>query len=107
MIRALLRGLGYLGLALGFIAFVDDGARYIANSEWSFLTIGSALDAVMPRAYAGWQTAAKLKLPGLLGDPVLTRTLATPFFVAATVIGVLLLFLGRKPKPMIGYSNRD
>ena len=40
MIRALLRGLGYLGLALGFIAFVDDGARYVANNEWSFLPIG-------------------------------------------------------------------
>ena len=55
MIRAFLRGLGYLGLALGFIAFVDDGARYVANNEWSFLAIGSAIDAVLPRAYAGWE----------------------------------------------------
>ncbi|MBV9517153.1 MAG: hypothetical protein JO068_03450 [Hyphomicrobiales bacterium] len=107
MIRAILRGLGYLGLALGFIAFVDGGARYIANNVWSFLTIDTALDAILPRAYAGWETAAKLKLPGFLGDPVLTRALATPFFVVATVIGVLLLLLGRKRKPMIGYSNRD
>jgi hypothetical protein len=107
MIRALLRGLGYLGLALGFIAFVDDGARYIANNEWSFLAIGAAVDAVLPRAYAGWEAAAKLKLPGFLWDPVLTRALALPFFVVAAVIGVLLLLLGRKRKPPIGYSNRD
>ncbi|MBV8769097.1 MAG: hypothetical protein JO094_09415 [Hyphomicrobiales bacterium] len=107
MIRALLRGLGYLGFAFGFIAFVDDGARYIANNEWSFLTLGTALDTVMPRAYAGWQTAAKLKLPGFLADTVLTRTLETPFFVVAAVLGVLLLLLGRKPKPLIGYSSRD
>jgi hypothetical protein len=107
MIRALLRGLGYLGLALAFIAFVDDGARYIANNEWSFLTIGQAIDAVLPRAYAGWEAAAELKLPGLLWDPVLTRALALPFFLWAAVIGVLLLLLGRKRKPLIGYSNRD
>jgi hypothetical protein len=107
MIRAFLRGLGYLGLALGFIAFVDDGARYIANNEWSFLTIGSAIHAVLPRAYAGWEQAAKAKLPGFLWDPVLTRALALPFFVVAAVIGVLLLLLARKRKRLIGYSNRD
>ncbi|MBV9738793.1 MAG: hypothetical protein JOZ30_04085 [Hyphomicrobiales bacterium] len=110
MIRALLRmlrGLGYLILALGFIAFVVDGSRYIANNEWSFLTLGAAVDAVLPRAYAGWETAAKLRLPTFLWDPVLTRALALPFFVVAAVIGVLLLVLGRKRKPPIGYSNRD
>ena len=107
MLRALIRCLGYLALSAGFIAFVVDGARYIANNEWSFLSIGSAIDTVLPRAYAGWESAAKLKLPGFLWDPVLTRALALPFFVAAAVMGVLLLLLGRKPKPLIGYSNRD
>jgi hypothetical protein len=107
MFRALLRGIGYLGLALGFITFVVDGARYLANNEWSFLPFGTALDAVLPRAYAGWEKSAKLRLPDLLWDPLMTRALATPFFVVATVIGVLFLLLGRKPKPPIGYSNRD
>ena len=107
MIRALIRCIGYIALSAGFIAFVVDGARYVANNELSFLTMGTAIDAVLPHAYAGWEIAAKLRLPGFLWDPLLVRGLALPFFVVATLIGVLLLLLGRKPKALIGYSSRD
>ena len=107
MLRALIRCLGYLALSAGFIAFVVDGARYIANNEWSFLPIGGAIDSVLPGAYAGWQAAAKLRLPAYLFDPMLVNALALPFFVVMSVIGMLLLLIGRKPRPRIGYSNRD
>ncbi|MFI5011715.1 MAG: hypothetical protein ACHQAY_05150 [Hyphomicrobiales bacterium] len=107
MIRALLRFVGYLGLSVGFIAFVVDGAHYVANNEWSFLRIGTAIDAVLPRAYAGWEQTAKLRLPSFLWDPVLVTALAAPFFAVVTVIAVLVLLLGRKPKARIGYSSRD
>jgi hypothetical protein len=107
MLRLLLRFVGYLGLAVGFIAFVVDGARSIANKELAYVSIGSVLDTVLPHAYGGWQEAAKLRLPPALYDPVLVKTLAAPFFVGATVIAVLLLLIGQKPKPKIGYSNRD
>ena len=107
MLRALLRFIGYLCLAIGFIAFVVDGARSVANKEWTFLPIRAALDAVMPHAYAGWQEAAKLRLPPFLWDPVLVTTLAAPLFFAAAVIALIFLLLGKKPKARIGYSNRD
>jgi hypothetical protein len=107
MLRVLLRSVGHIGLAVGFVTFVVDGARSIANKEWDYLSISSALETVFPRAYAGWQEAAKLHLPPVLWDPVLVRTLAAPFFVGVTVLAMLLLLLGRKPKAKIGYSNRD
>jgi len=107
MLRALLRLVGYLGLAGGFIAFVVDGAASVANKKWSFLSIRAALDSVLPHAYSGWEETAKLRLPALLWDPVLVRTLAAPFFLGACVIALLLLALGRKPKARIGYSSRD
>jgi len=107
MLRALSRFIGYLGLVAGFIAFVVDGARYIANNEWSFLPIGDAINAVLPRAYAGWENLAKLRLPAPLWDPVLVSALAVPFFAVMTVLGVVLLLLGRKPRALIGYSSRD
>jgi hypothetical protein len=107
VLRALSRFVGYIGLAAGFIAFVVDGARYIANNEWVFLPVGTAIDAVLPRAFAGWETVAKLQLPQFLWDPVLVRALSVPFFAVAAVIGIVLLFLGRKPKALIGYSSRD
>lgn len=107
MIRGLLRSLGYVSLAGGFIAFVVDGAAYVANGEWAPLQIGTAIRAVSPGAYASWESAAKLRLPAPLWDPVLVRSLAAPFFLVAVIIGVLLLILGRRPRALIGYSNRD
>jgi hypothetical protein len=107
MLRLLLRFVGHVGLAVGFIAFVVDGARSVANKELAYVSIGTVLDTVLPHAYAGWLGAAKLHLPSVLYDPVLIKALAAPFFVGATVIAVLLLLIGQKPKPKIGYSNRD
>jgi hypothetical protein len=107
MLRALLRFLGYLSLAIGFIAFVVDGARSVANKEWTFLPISAALDGVMPHSYAGWQEAAKLRLPPFLWDPVLRTMLDAPFFFAAAIIALIFLLLGKRPKARIGYSNRD
>jgi hypothetical protein len=107
MLRALLRFVGYLCLAVGFISFVVDGARGIANSEWAYLSIGKAFETMFPHNYAGWLEAAKLRLPAVLFDPGLARLLAAPFFIGATVLAILLLVLGKKPKAKIGYSNRD
>ena len=107
MLRWLLRLIGYLCLAAGFITFVVDGARYVANNAWTPLRLGPTLSAVMPRAYGSWETAAKARLPGVLWDPGLVTALTVPFFIVATVLGALLLLLGRKPKALIGYSNRD
>jgi hypothetical protein len=107
MLRALFRFLGYVCLAIGFVAFVVDGARSVANKEWTYLQIKDVLDTVMPHAYAGWQEAAKLHLPGFLWDPVLVKTLASPFFFASAIIALFFLLLGKKPRARIGYSNRD
>ena len=107
MIRALLRFFGYVGLAVGFVAFVVDGARCVANKEWSFLPIGTAIETALPRAYSGWQDLAKLRLPAFLWDPVLVDTLAAPFFAGVTLLALIFLLLGRKPKARIGYSSRD
>jgi hypothetical protein len=107
MFRALFRFLGYICLAVGFIAFVVDGARSVANKEWTYTHIDTALDAVMPHAYAGWQEAAKLRLPAFLWDPVLVTVLAAPFFFAAAIVALFFLMLGKKPRARIGYSSRD
>jgi hypothetical protein len=107
MLRALLRFVGYLCLAVGFISFVVDGARSIANKEWAYLSIGNAFETMFPRNYAGWLEAAKQHLPPVLFDLGLVQLLAAPFFIGATVLAVLLLLLGKRPMAKIGYSNRD
>ena len=42
---------------------------------------------------------------GLLWDPVTVAILAAPAWSLLGVAGILLLFLGRKRKPLIGYAR--
>ena len=42
---------------------------------------------------------------GLLWDPVMVTILAAPSWSLLGVFGILLLLLGRKKKPLIGYAR--
>jgi hypothetical protein len=105
MIRFLLRFIGLLLLALAFIFVIYDGMKSIADGGlsvtqfdqlWIDVHAGSlqAFQSAFQR-YAGadvWQAAA---VP-ILGQPV-----AAVF----GVLGVVLILLGRKKKPLIGYAR--
>lgn len=105
MIRFLLRFIGLLLLALAFIFVIYDGMKSIADGGlfltkfgqlWIDIHAGSlqAFQATVQR-YTGtelWQTVA---VP-ILGQPV-----AAVF----GVLGVVLILLGRKKKPLIGYAR--
>lgn len=103
MIRFLLRFLGLICLAAGFILLIYDGTKSIAGNKlfltsvrmvWElFNAAGLAKLEPMIRPYAG----------GLLWDPVMLAILAAPSWSVLGVLGILFLLLGRKKKPLIGY----
>jgi len=105
MIRFLLRFFGLLLLALAFIFVVYDGIRSISDGGL-LITTGSyvwnvahdrslqAFHALVDQ-HAGpdaWQIAVA---------PVLNQPAAAIF----CVLGVILIVLGRKKKPLIGYAR--
>jgi hypothetical protein len=105
MIRFLLRFIGLLLLALAFIFVVYDGIRSIsdgsllftkANYVWSVLNDASlqSFRAMIERYTSSdtWQMAAV---------PVLEQPAAAIF----VILGVILMLLGRKKKPLIGYAR--
>jgi hypothetical protein len=105
MIRFLFRFIGLICLAAAFILVIYDGTKSIAGNSlyltsmrtlWELINAGS-LQKLRPliEPYAG----------GFLWDPVTVAILAAPSWSLLGGFGILLLLLGRRKKPLIGYQR--
>ncbi len=105
MIRFLSRFLGLLLLALAFIFVIYDGMKSIADRTfyatsstqfWTDIHVSSlqAFQALVERSAGAqvWRVAVQ---------PVLDQPAAAVF----AILGVLLILLGRRKKPLIGYAR--
>ena len=95
MLRFLARMLGLLALVGAFAAAVIDGARSIANSDWSMTPLGAALGRVAPAKLAA-MPALVGKISPKLWDPVLIDVLYVPTSVVLAVAGIALMALGSR-----------
>ena len=106
MVRFLLRLLGYLIVAAGFVSLVIDGARSIANSSVQYTPLSLALSMVFGERVNAWQPAIERSIHPLLWDPVMVNLLLAPAALIAFLLGFLLLKLGTPPDPQIGIVTR-
>jgi hypothetical protein len=105
MIRFLLRALGLLLLALAFIFVIYDGIKSIADSAF----YATALSQFWIEIHAASLQAFQAAVTRWLGDtvwkvavqPILNQPAAALF----AGLGVLLIILGRKKRPLIGYAR--
>ena len=109
MIRFVFRFFGLWILAAGFVALVRDGTKSIAGNalfmtglseDWTNIHANSlqALEQAVARSvdpYVG----------GWVWDPVVLAILSAPTFVVLGILGSLLILIGRKRKPLIGYGR--
>jgi hypothetical protein len=105
MIRFLFRFIGLICVAAAFILVIYDGTKSIAGNHlfitslrtlWELINAGS-LQKLKPliEPYAG----------GFLWDPVMVSVLAAPSWSLLGGLGILLMLLGRRRKPLIGYQR--
>ncbi len=104
MVRFLVRVLGLLLLAAGFVGLVIDATRSIVNEAVSFTPLGEFVATVLPRIYPTLQTSVT-RLHPTLWDPVFVNLFLVPASVLGVVLGALLLWLGQKPAEPIGYLS--
>jgi hypothetical protein len=104
MVRFLLRVLGLLLLAAGFVGLVVDATRSIVNETVSFTPLSELVATVLPRTYPTLQASVTQVHPALW-DPVLVNLFQVPASVIGVVLGALLLWLGQKPAEPIGYLS--
>jgi len=104
--RFLLRLLGYLLIAAGFVALVIDGAHSIANSTLQFTALGDMLATVLRERYLLIQPTIERQIHPLLWDPVVLNVMRAPAALVALALGFLMVWLGAKPQPRIGIVTR-
>ena len=105
MIRFLLRFVGLMLLALAFIFVVYDGIRSISDGGLLFTRASYVWNVIHDRSLQSFRAAieqyAGVDIWKLAVSPILDQPAALVF----GVIGVVLIVLGRKKKPLIGYAR--
>jgi hypothetical protein len=105
MIRFLLRTLGLLFLAAAFIFLVYDGTRSIAANMLLYSKVDEIWSLVHQASLQQLQPLIEKNAPPWLWDPVMTTILEAPVIVVLAVVGAILIVLGRRKKPLIGYAR--
>jgi hypothetical protein len=105
MIRFLLRTLGLLFLAAAFIFVVYDGTRSIAANLLVYSKVEEVWSMVHAASLQQLQPWIENRAPHWVWDPVVTTALDAPALVALGLVGAILILLGRRKKPPIGYGR--
>jgi hypothetical protein len=105
MIRFLLRALGLLLLALAFIFVIYDGMKSIADRTF----YATSLTQFWIEIHAASLQSLQASVTRWLGDTVwrigVQPVLDQPAAALFAVIGIILIMLGRKKRPLIGYAR--
>ncbi|MGE5774177.1 MAG: hypothetical protein ACM3Z4_19445 [Hyphomicrobiales bacterium] len=103
MIRFLLRFIGLICLAGGFILLIYDGTKSIAGNMLFLTNVRTLWELISPGGVAKLKPMIESYVGGYLWDPLTVAFLAAPAWGVLGVLGILFIVLGRKKKPLIGY----
>jgi hypothetical protein len=103
MIRAVFRLLGLVLLAAAFLSFIYDGAKSIADNTIYISKFSQTWADIHQQSLQGAQAAVENKAAWLW--PVLQAGLEQPTWLVLGALGMILILLGRRKKPLIGYAR--
>ena len=104
MIRFLLRFLGLCLLATAFVFFVYDGTKSIANQHLVYTSTGYVWALVDQGSLNLVQNWLKQKAVWAW-DPYMQTAFDLPTWIILAIAAMILILLGRKKKPLIGYAR--
>jgi hypothetical protein len=105
MIRFLFRTLGLLFLAAAFVFVVYDGTKSIAANALIYTKVDEMWSLIHAASLQQLQPFIEKNAPPWLWDPVAVTVLNAPTIAAFGIIGAILVLLGRRKKPLIGYGR--
>jgi hypothetical protein len=105
MIRFLLRFIGLLLLALGFIFLVYDGIRSISDGSILLTRTSEVWNVVHDRSLTAFQVLVERYAGPDIWQVVISPILEQPASAVSSILGVILIVIGRKKKPLIGYAR--
>jgi hypothetical protein len=104
MIRFLLRFIGLCILALAFVLFVYDGTKSIVNQHVVYAKLVEVWAMVDQTTLNQAQIWLKQKAPWAW-DPYMQSVFELPAWGVLAIVAMILIVLGRKKKPLIGYAR--
>ena len=104
MIRFLFRFIGLCVLAAAFILFVYDGTKSIANQHVVYAKLVEVWAMVDQSSLNQAQAWLKQKA-AWAWDPYMLAVFDLPAWGVLAIIAMILIVLGRKKKPLIGYAR--
>jgi hypothetical protein len=105
MIRFLFRFIGLISLAAAFILLIYDGTKSIAGNRLYLTSMRTLWELINAASLQKLRPAIEPYAGGFLWDPVMTSILAAPSWSLLGGFGILLLLLGRRKRPLIGYER--
>src|SRR5262249_20187517 len=105
MIRFLIRAIGFFILAAAFVAVLYDGTKTIAAGDITITSAEQLWMQVFPTGPQTFQAFIARNAPEWASASVLGPVLRAPAALVLAVIGALLMLIGRKRKPLIGYAR--
>jgi hypothetical protein len=104
MIRFVFRFLGLWILAAAFIFFIYDGAKSIADNAWRITKVGDVWSSIHQNSLLLLQPAVERHVAEWLWT-LIQSVLEQPAWLVLGILGILLMLLGRRKKPLIGYAR--
>ncbi len=104
MIRFLLRFIGLCLLASAFVFLVYDGERSIVNQHATYTDLEQSWALIDQDHLNLAQNWLKLKA-AWAWDPYFQKLFEIPIWAILAVVAMILILLGRKKRPLIGYAR--
>jgi len=104
MIRFLFRFVGLCLLATAFVLFVYDGTKSIANHDLLYTRLGDVWAIIDQNSLNAVQDWLKQRL-AWAWEPYLQRGFDLPGWMVVGIVATVMILLGRKRKPLIGYAR--
>lgn len=96
MLKALLRLLSMVLLAIAVIMAVLDATRSIAAGNWVMTPLATSWAAFSPESLSSFQALITSSLPGMAWDPVMLTLLGLPGFAVFACLSLLAALAGRR-----------
>jgi hypothetical protein len=104
MIRSMFRLLGLVLLAAGFVFFIYDGTKSIADQTIYISKFSQTWAEIHQQSLLATQALVENSAPWLW-TTVIHPVVEQPTWLVLGTTGLILILLGRRKKPLIGYAR--
>ena len=91
-------------MATAFVFFVYDGTKSIANQHLVYARVGDVWAIIDQNSLNFVQDWLKQHV-AWAWDPYLQKSFDLPTWIMLAIVAMILILLGRKKKPLIGYAR--